>query len=205
MPRGDSSADRIRSCALELFARHGVAGTSLRMIAEELGVTKAAVYYHFRSKEEIVQAVLHPAIVTFDELLATVTTLPAEQRAAALVDGLARQAVTHRQLYAVVLKDVAAAALSAGRPDHARTFQRLRDTLAGPDADGPALVRVSIFLTGLVGPAVEEGVADLDDAGLERAIAEAGYRLLGLTAPTTAGEASGPPDPVPARVLHGRR
>ena len=43
--------------ALELFADHGVGGTSLQMIADALGVTKAAVYHQFRTKDEIVLAV----------------------------------------------------------------------------------------------------------------------------------------------------
>ena len=179
MPRGDSSADRIRSCALDLFARHGVAGTSLRMIAEELGVSKAAVYYHFRSKHDIVQAVLRPAFATFEELLAQVPGLDVKRRAAALVAGLARQAVTHRQLYAVVLQDVSTAEIQDGTPGMAATFQELRETLAGPDADREARVRVSIFLAGLAGPAIDPTLTDLDDAALERAITDAGHRLLG--------------------------
>ena len=39
--------------ALELFNEQGYDKTSLREIAERLGVTKAALYYHFRSKEDI--------------------------------------------------------------------------------------------------------------------------------------------------------
>jgi len=38
---------RILDIALELFATRGYAGTSMRDIAAELGVTKAAPYYHF--------------------------------------------------------------------------------------------------------------------------------------------------------------
>jgi predicted DNA-binding protein YlxM (UPF0122 family) len=38
----------------ELFGQYGVSGTSLQMIAEHIGVTKAAVYHQFRTKEEIV-------------------------------------------------------------------------------------------------------------------------------------------------------
>lgn len=180
MARGDSSADTIRTCALKLFARYGVAGTSLRMIAEELGVSKAAVYYHFRSKNDIVQAVLKPAFAGFEELLAGVGDLPAEDRASRLLDGLARQAVTHRQLYAVVLQDVTTADLRDGTPGMAATFQQLRDALAGPRADAGVLVRVSIFLSGLVGPAVDPELTHLDDATLERAIVEAGRALLGI-------------------------
>ena len=42
--------------ALELFAEQGYEKTSLREIAERLGVTKAALYYHFKSKEDIVRS-----------------------------------------------------------------------------------------------------------------------------------------------------
>ena len=47
---------RIQEVALELFTEQGYEGTSLREIAERLGVTKAALYYHFKSKEEIVSS-----------------------------------------------------------------------------------------------------------------------------------------------------
>ncbi|MFC4372945.1 helix-turn-helix domain-containing protein [Nocardia halotolerans] len=40
--------------AMELFGERGYDKTSLREIAERLGVTKAALYYHFRTKEDIV-------------------------------------------------------------------------------------------------------------------------------------------------------
>lgn len=53
--RGDTR-ERIRTVALELFAEHGYEKTSLREIAERLQVTKAALYYHFRTKEDIVNS-----------------------------------------------------------------------------------------------------------------------------------------------------
>lgn len=186
MPRGDASADRIRACALDLFSRHGVAGTSLQMIAASLGVTKAAVYHHFRTKEAIVRAVLAPAFDTFATLLDDVAQRPADERASALVDGLARQAVTHRRLYAVVLQDVTAAELRRQSPADVDVFRRLRETLAGPRPDDGSRTRAAIFLSGLMGPAVDADVAGLDDATLEQAVADAGRRLLGLPPrPTT--------------------
>jgi AcrR family transcriptional regulator len=54
-PRG-GTRERIQEIALELFAEQGYEKTSLREIAERLGVTKAALYYHFRSKEDIVRS-----------------------------------------------------------------------------------------------------------------------------------------------------
>ena len=47
---------KIVNAALDLFAEHGVGGTSLQMIADVIGVTKAAVYHQFNTKEEIVVA-----------------------------------------------------------------------------------------------------------------------------------------------------
>jgi AcrR family transcriptional regulator len=50
--------------ALDLFTRQGFDGTSLRQIAEELGLTKAALYYHFESKDDILLA-LHMRLHEF--------------------------------------------------------------------------------------------------------------------------------------------
>ena len=49
---------RTLNVAHALFAQHGVGGTSLQMIAETLGVTKAAVYHQFQTKDAIVRAVI---------------------------------------------------------------------------------------------------------------------------------------------------
>jgi AcrR family transcriptional regulator len=48
--------ERILNVALDLFTRQGFDGTSLRQIAESLGLTKAALYYHFESKDDILLA-----------------------------------------------------------------------------------------------------------------------------------------------------
>lgn len=180
MPRGDAPKTRVVACALSLFSRHGVAGTSLQMIADELQVTKAAVYYHFHTKEEIVRHALKPAFDGFDSLLADVSQQPAIERRGAVVAALARQAVAHRDLYAVVLQDVTAAQLRRETPSHLDTFRRLRDALAGPEADPRALVGATLFLSGLIGPAVDPDVALVGDEDLEQAIRVAGVRLLGL-------------------------
>ena len=48
--------DRILDTALQLFTKKGFDATSLQEIADRLGFTKAAIYYHFRSKEDILMA-----------------------------------------------------------------------------------------------------------------------------------------------------
>ena len=56
--------DRILDVALDLFTDQGFDGTSLREIAERLNVTKAALYYHFESKDDILLA-LHMRLHEF--------------------------------------------------------------------------------------------------------------------------------------------
>lgn len=53
-----SSRDRILSVALDLFALKGYEATSMREISEGVGMTKAALYYHFSSKDDIVNTLL---------------------------------------------------------------------------------------------------------------------------------------------------
>ena len=60
----NSTRERILDVALDLFVAQGYDGTSLRQIAERLGVTKAALYYHFESKEDILRA-LHMRLHEF--------------------------------------------------------------------------------------------------------------------------------------------
>jgi AcrR family transcriptional regulator len=52
-PHPGSTRERILDIALELFANQGYDKTSLRDIAERLGTTKAALYYHFERKQDI--------------------------------------------------------------------------------------------------------------------------------------------------------
>ena len=59
----------MQKVALELFAEQGYEKTSLREIAERLGVTKAALYYHFKSKEDIVHSFTDDYFAELDALL----------------------------------------------------------------------------------------------------------------------------------------
>ncbi|HEV7361784.1 MAG TPA: TetR/AcrR family transcriptional regulator [Mycobacterium sp.] len=60
-PRSDTR-QRIQEVARELFLQHGVQRTSLQDIADKLGITKPALYYHFTSREELVRSIVMPLI-----------------------------------------------------------------------------------------------------------------------------------------------
>lgn len=71
-------SQRFAEAALDLFIEHGYNGTSLQMIGDRLGVSKAAVTYHFHSKEELLAAVVAPAFQDLGELLDEVETVRRE-------------------------------------------------------------------------------------------------------------------------------
>lgn len=60
--RRTDTRERVLSVAATLFSERGYAGTSIRDIAEVLGLSKAALYYHFKSKEEILAAMVEEPI-----------------------------------------------------------------------------------------------------------------------------------------------
>jgi AcrR family transcriptional regulator len=67
--RRTGTRERIQAVAVELFAEHGYEKTSLREIAERLDVTKAALYYHFNTKEAIVVSLFEDLIAGIDAII----------------------------------------------------------------------------------------------------------------------------------------
>ncbi|MEU8685504.1 TetR/AcrR family transcriptional regulator [Streptomyces sp. NPDC048611] len=74
--RGSNTPDKIQSVALDLFVERGYEKTSMREIAEGLGITKAALYYHFKAKEEILVAISQGLGAPVDELITWARTQP---------------------------------------------------------------------------------------------------------------------------------
>ena len=56
--REKNTKERILEEALKLFSQSGYMGTSMNDIAVELGVTKAALYKHYKSKQEILESIV---------------------------------------------------------------------------------------------------------------------------------------------------
>ncbi|WP_433938668.1 TetR/AcrR family transcriptional regulator [Paenibacillus lautus] len=57
MKKKELTSQQIVEAAIGLFAAHGIEKTSLAMIAGEVGITKPSIYYHFASKDELVERV----------------------------------------------------------------------------------------------------------------------------------------------------
>ena len=136
-PRGDTRV-RIQSVALELFAEQGYEKTSLREIAERLDVTKAALYYHFKSKEDIVRSFTEDYVTDLDELIAWGAAQPRTDETRRLLLGRYSVIVGHRLPVMRFLEQNQAAVhqlMTEGQQDRRKLFrtqfERLRDLLAG--------------------------------------------------------------------------
>ena len=64
-----ATREKIFDVAADLFVEHGYQGTPLSLIASKLDFTKAALYYHFRNKVDILTGILDPLLDEIDELL----------------------------------------------------------------------------------------------------------------------------------------
>jgi AcrR family transcriptional regulator len=172
-----ATSTRILTAALALFSEHGFEGTTLQQIADRLGLTKAALYYHFKSKDELLDALINPALSDLDELLAQHERLPptpARQRAflEAYIDFL----LTHRALMVYISRDLAV----LGRPPIAGRSRehrvRLEQLVSGTELDFNGHVRVSVAFGGLQAAIVQHPDAGAEE--LREALLEAGRALL---------------------------
>lgn len=80
-PRGDTRK-RVLDTALTLFAAKTVGGTTLQDIADAMGVTKAALYYYFHTKDEILAALTDAHLTALEDVAARAEKLPPGPRAA---------------------------------------------------------------------------------------------------------------------------
>jgi len=122
--------ERILDVALELFNEQGYDKTSLREIADRLGVTKAALYYHFERKDQILlelhlrlHALSHGMIERLDGLdgPAIVGAWPG------IVDELIEQMLANRDLFLLHQRNASAFEQLAGDERHAAENEDLQE------------------------------------------------------------------------------
>ena len=125
-PEATSTRERILDVALDLFTDQGFDATSLRQIAERLGVTKAALYYHFESKDDILMA-LHMRLHEFGrEALAELGDGPlTPERSGALLNGLTDQMMAQRKIFLLHERNQAALE-KLHRQDHMEEHEDLQ-------------------------------------------------------------------------------
>ncbi|WUH77366.1 TetR family transcriptional regulator [Streptomyces sp. NBC_00435] len=186
---------RILRVSMELFGVHGFHETSLREIAERVGVSKPAVLYHFPGKADILAALVEPMLRDLAAALVRAAAAGAADRVRwAAIEGVLDVWLKHRCLIRLNLQDMA---LATPGP----AFARLRDTMlrasslvAGPDPGFAERVRGTQAVAMLSDPVVL--FADAPVAALREAVLDGVRRLL-----------DGPAEPgsVTARPVPGGR
>lgn len=172
--RTTDTRERARAVALELFHSRGFAATSLAGIAEQLGITKAALYYHFPAKADLARSVFMPLVDDGDRAL---QALAGQHRTSAeVLDTYARALRPHRRALAAMLRDPGAVADLDLESVSTRWLSQLAELL-GAGTTPVEAVRVAIAVGGLT-RALLLSATDDDDV-LAEAVAAAGRALDG--------------------------
>ncbi|VAZ85679.1 HTH-type transcriptional regulator AcrR [Mycobacterium persicum] len=170
---------RILDAALQLIAEHGVGGTSLQMIADAIGVTKAAVYHQFKTKEQIVIALTERELGGLEEALEAAETQVHQPRARELLlERVIDVAVERRGAASTLQFDPVIVRLLAEHRPFQQFIARLYGVLvddAAEDARVSAAMLSGAIAVGVMHPLV----ADIDDESLRSQLRRITRRLIG--------------------------
>jgi AcrR family transcriptional regulator len=188
----EDTRDQIRTAALELFVRQGYEMTSLREIADRVGITKASLYYHFPSKQALLTAIVEPLVKGWERFAAEVVNLPQtpEHMRLALAAYLDMM-MSHRSIATLLMRDAGAvvAVIAPLVESVTAVVRQVQTWLAGPDPTGPARIRAQVALE-TVGVAMSSAglLPDVTDDELRATLLDAAAAVLRL------------PDPQPVRA-----
>lgn len=170
---------RVIEAALALFAEHGIGGTSLQMIADAIGVTKAAVYHQYPTKDEIVLAVAQVVLSGLDE---AVTAAEAERSTArrreVLVARMIDLAVAQRRMAGILQRDPVMLRFLHDHAPFRRVMERVNRILMGGASDGAARVLAATLAAAIAGAVVHPLALRVDDDSLRAQLRRQLRKLL---------------------------
>jgi AcrR family transcriptional regulator len=170
---------RVIAAALKLFSEHGVGGTSLRMIASELGVTVAAVYHQYHTKNEIIFAALESELRRLKSVVDAAETESTANRAReALINGMVDLALGVGRSVSTILNDPVVTGSFDGHDGFRDLMHRIRVMLMGEANTQEARIRTATLMAAINGTATHPMVADLDDETLRSELLYIAHRLL---------------------------
>jgi len=123
--------EQILASAAQLFIEHGYYGLSMRQIAESVGVTKAALYYHFKDKEDLFLAILEAYLERVEALIIDIQQeeLACQDKIRQLVRRILNQPVDQRAIIRLASQEMthlsADSRKSFGDIYHARFIHRI--------------------------------------------------------------------------------
>lgn len=172
-----SSRDRFVDAALDLLAENGFNGTSLQMIGDKLGVSKAALYYHFRTKDELLAAVVGPAFEEFERMVAQAESVPRQiERRKQALGTYIDYVIGHRRVLSWLSRDVAAITNPIVWERSQTLSARIDALLTSAVADPRAQVWRAAITQALTGPVLKR--IDMNDEELRAELEDIGELLV---------------------------
>ena len=189
-PEPSEAQWRVINAALKLFAQNGVGGTSLRMIANELGVTVAAVYHQYNTKDEIIYAAADSELRRLEAVVAAAEAEPTAGEARdALVSGMVDLSVRGAAGgIGAVLSDPIVISMFDRHDRFRDLIPRMRRLLMGEETSQEPRIHTATLIAILNGAATHPFVADYDEDTLRRELLLVAQLLL----PPLPGTASRP-------------
>jgi AcrR family transcriptional regulator len=170
---------RVIQAALVQFARHGIGGTSLQMIADAIGVTKAAVYHQYNTKDEIVVAVAEVVLTGLEAAVAAAEVERSRSRAReVLVAGMIDLAVEQRQMAGILQRDPVMLRFLHEHAPFRRVMERVNRVLLGGASDAAARVLAATLAAAIAGAVVHPLALDLEDRTLRSQLRKQLRKLL---------------------------
>jgi AcrR family transcriptional regulator len=177
MPRARSAdtRERIQQAALDLFSAKGLQHTSLKDIADRLGMTKPALYYHFSSRDDLVSSLAKPLIDDFDAYVGAMEADPPTGRRE-LLGSFFDLTYRHRGLLLLAIRDLSVLQ-EMHLTDHVAGWRRrIIALLIGESPSLADQVRGMVAIGGLSDCAVAFEGVDVDE--LRTAAVDAAYDTL---------------------------
>ena len=179
--RRTPAQSRILHAALDLFAEHGVSGTSLQMIADAVGVTKAAVYHKFKTKEEIVIAVAEMELATLENALeAAEAQADSVGARKVLLTEVVGMAVERRRWVRALQNDPVMVRLLGEHEPFRNLITRLYAILLNEADDTEARISAALFSGAIAGTVINPLVDDIDDDTLRSVLIHLTARMFKL-------------------------
>ena len=179
--RRTPAQSRILHAALDLFADHGVSGTSLQMIADAVGVTKAAVYHKFKTKEEIVIAVAEMELATLENALeAAEAQADSVGARKVLLSEVVGMAVERRRWVRALQNDPVMVRLLGEHEPFRNLITRLYAILLNEADDTEARISAALFSGAIAGTVINPLVDDIDDDTLRSVLIHLTARMFKL-------------------------
>nr|WP_042187206.1 TetR/AcrR family transcriptional regulator [Kibdelosporangium sp. MJ126-NF4]CEL17890.1 Transcriptional regulator, TetR family [Kibdelosporangium sp. MJ126-NF4]CTQ90886.1 Transcriptional regulator, TetR family [Kibdelosporangium sp. MJ126-NF4] len=168
---------RILDAARELFAQQGVQRTSLREIAEQLGISKPALYYHFASRDDLLRSIMQPLLDDAQQFVEQQAKL-ADIDKRALLEGYFDFHYRHRRDIRLLVEELTTLS-DLGLVEMVLGWRRqIATMLVGPHPSLAEATKATIALGGLQDCTIE--FADVPQAELRKVSVDAAWGALGL-------------------------